>query len=119
MGMKNQSSSPRNLVHVDDVAAVHVAALTSGKVSNREHFVVSAPPVESYREIDEIVKKLFLEEVESKLLPLGGQQVLMGSIFDTSSTKEKLGIEFLGLGPMVDSLIGQYIELLKKEKHAI
>lgn len=115
MGKKNETPRPRNFVHVDDVAAVEVAALSSSKVSNGEHFVVSAPPIESYKEIDAVVKKLFPEEVSSGMLPLGGEQVPRGGVFDTSSTIEKLGIEIQGLQAMVESLIGQYVELLKTE----
>ena len=118
MGMKNEIPRPKNFVHVDDVATAEIAAMSSSKVSHREHFVVSAPPFESYKEIDAIVKKLFPKEVESGLLPLGGEQVPRGGVFDTSSTKEKLGVGFHGLEAMVESLIGQYVELLKREKDA-
>ena len=115
-GVKNEIPRPTNFVHVDDVATVHVAALSSTKVRNGERVIVSAPKFESYKEIDEIVKKLFPEEVKSRLLPLGGEQAARGMDLDASSTTEKFRIEFLGLKPMVESLIGQYVGLLKKER---
>lgn len=114
MGKKSEAPRPSNFVHVDDVAKVHVAALSSATATNGERFIASAPPIE-YKDIDAAVKKLFPKEVESGLLPLGGEQVTVGGVFETATTTEKLGVEFQGLEPMVQSLIGQYVELLKKE----
>ena len=117
MGVKGEMPFPCNLVHVEDVAAVHVAALAIKNVQNGERFTVSGPQI-AYKDIDEIVKRLFPEEVKSGLLPLGGEVQGAGMNLDISSTREKFGIEVQGLEAMVQSLIGQYVELLKKEKGA-
>ena len=118
MGGKSQVPMPTNFVHVDDVAVAHVAALTSLEAKNGERFVVCPAPFKSYSEIEVLVKKLFPEEVKSGLLPLGGEQACRGGPFDSSNTQEKLGVKYHDLESMVESLIGQYVELLKKEKSA-
>jgi hypothetical protein len=115
-GVKNAAPRPKNFVHIDDTAAVHIAALNSKNVKDGERFIASYRPLESYKELDPIVRNLFPEQVKSGLLPLEGEQPTIGVTYDTTSTTEKLGIEFQGLEPMVQSLIRQYVELLKKEK---
>lgn len=109
---------PANFVHLDDVAAAHVAALAATDVVNGERFTVSPPPLENFHQINEVVKKLFPDEVKSGLIPLGeGEQAISSAVYETENTSEKLlQREFLGLESMVQSLVGQYIELLKKEK---
>jgi nucleoside-diphosphate-sugar epimerase len=115
-GKKNTAPRPQNFVHVDDVAAVEIGALSSTKAKDGERFIVSAPRFESYSVFDPIVRKLFPEEVKSGILPLGGEQPVVGVDHDTSNTREVFGLEFKGLEEMVQSLVGQYVELVKKEK---
>jgi nucleoside-diphosphate-sugar epimerase len=118
MGVRVPMPVPASFVHVDDAAIAHVAALTAKDAVNGERFLVAAPPVKSYSEIDETVKKLFPEEVKSGLITLGtGEQKSMGGTFETENTREKLlKRELLGLESMVESAVGQYVGLLKKEK---
>jgi nucleoside-diphosphate-sugar epimerase len=118
MGVRVPMPVPASFVHVDDAAEAHVAALTAKDAKNGERFLVAGRPLKSYFEIDEAVKKLFPEEVKSGLIPLGEEeQQIMGGTFETENTKEKLlKREFKGLESMVESLVGQYVALLKKEK---
>lgn len=114
LGTKEEGVAPSNLVLLDDVAAAHVAALSSEIVSDGERFIAVYPEEVPWNTIDPIVQKLFPAEVDSGFLPLGGSQPGYFIPFDTSNTTEKLGVKFHGPEDMVKSLIGQLLEL----KHA-
>lgn len=114
LGAKDEGGAPSNLVLLDDVAAAHVAALSSENVSDGERFIATHPEEIPWDTIDPIVKKLFPSEVESGLLPLGGSQIGFYVPYDPTKTTEKLGIKFHGAEDMVKSLISQLVEL----KHA-
>lgn len=111
LGAKNERVVPANMVFLDDVAAAHVAALSSKNVTNGERFIATYYEESKWSYIDPIVKKHFPKEVESGLLPLGGSQPSWYAPFDSSKTTEKLGVKFHGLEDMVKSLIGQLVEL--------
>jgi len=116
LGVKETRPRPSDLVLVDDVAAVHVAALENQTVTNGERFIAAYPRPFKWADLGGIVKKLFPEEVASGVLPLGDAPLdwVMGA--DASKTTERLGVEFHGHEDMVRSLIGQYVELVKKER---
>ena len=119
LGGKSDSPSPVDLVLLDDVALTHVAAMESQKIKNGERFVAAYPRPVQWEEVDPIEERLFPEEVKTGLLPLGGKHPGAPRAkdgFDSSRTTEVLGVEFHGLEDMVQSLIGQLVELKKKEK---
>ena len=123
LGQKSTRPDPADFVHVNDVAAVHVHALTAGK--NGDKFIAASNAASgSYDAIVPIVKKLFPGQVESGLLPLGGSANVMSPFsgpdgqrqggYDMSATEQVLGVKFKGLEDMVNSLIGQAIEFVEK-----
>jgi nucleoside-diphosphate-sugar epimerase len=119
-GVEVTQPQPIDLVLVDDVAAVHVAAMEAQDVRSGERFIASYPypePIE-WSDVERVVRKLFPSEVESGILPFGGDGEVPSFSFhlDPSKTTERLGVKFHGLEDMVQSLIGQYVELVKKEK---
>lgn len=119
LGKDSPGGEPRSLdlVLVDDVARTHVKALTAENVVGGERLVANYNgEVKGYSDIDPFVQKWFPQAVESGLLPLGGKVDGMRFGFDSSKTTEKLGVEFKGVEGMVKSLIGQYVELVQKER---
>ncbi|KAF2809258.1 NAD(P)-binding protein [Mytilinidion resinicola] len=119
LGKKSERPSPIDLVFLDDVALTHVAAMESRKVKSGGRFIAAYTRPIPWEEVDPIVERLFPEEVKSGLLPLGGKHPGVGRAkdgFDSSKTTEILGVEFRGLEDMVQSLIGQLVELKKKDK---
>jgi nucleoside-diphosphate-sugar epimerase len=118
LGGKSENPSPIDLVLLDDVALTHVAAMESKKVKNGERFIAAYTRPIPWEEVDPVVERLFPEEVSTGLLPLGGKHPGVPRAkhgFDSSKTTEILGVEFHGLENMVQSLIGQFVELKKKE----
>lgn len=116
LGGQSDAPAPLDLVHVEDVAKVHVAALDSAKVNNGERLIANYQPgIKDFSEIDPIVGNLFPAEVKSGLLPLGGKQAGRGQNYDASIARDRLGVKFQGVDEMVKSLFGQYVELKKQE----
>jgi hypothetical protein len=70
----------------------------------------------SWVDVEKVVKKLFPMEVETGILPLGGECPDWALHFDPSKTTARLGVEFHGIEDMVKSLVGQYVELVEKER---
>ncbi|KIW71056.1 hypothetical protein PV04_03271 [Phialophora macrospora] len=116
LGHKESEPRPNDFVLLDDVAAVHVAAMEARDVETGERFIASYPTPVSWVEVEKVVKKLFPKEVESGILPLGGECPDWAMHIDPSKTTERLGVEFHGIEDMVKSLVGQYVELVKKER---
>jgi nucleoside-diphosphate-sugar epimerase len=118
LGIDTPGDEPRSLdlVLVDDVASVHVAALTAKGVVNGERFIAAPPKaVGAYADMDVYVRKWFPAAVETGLLPLGGKVIGIQANLDSRKTIQKLGVSFAGLEEMVKSSIGQYVELARAE----
>jgi len=116
LGFKEKEPRPSDFVFVEDVAAVHVAAMEAKDIKSGERFIAAYPAVVSWPEVENVVKKLFPKEVENGVLPLGGECPTWGQGYDSSKSTERLGVEFHGIEDMVKSLVGQYVELVEKEK---
>ncbi|KIV91241.1 hypothetical protein PV10_05802 [Exophiala mesophila] len=116
LGHQSDQPGPQDLVLVDDVAATHVAALEAKNLVTGDRLIAAYPLITKWDSVDDIVRKLFPQQVASGILPLGGKQPGAPSAgYDTSKTTEKLGIVFHGPEDMVKSLIGQYVELKEQE----
>jgi nucleoside-diphosphate-sugar epimerase len=116
LGYKEDEARPNDFVLLDDVAAVHVAAMEAPDVETGERFIAAYPPPVSWVDVEKVVKKLFPREVETGILPLGGECPDWALHFDSSKTTARLGVEFHGIEDMVKSLVGQYVELVEKER---
>ena len=116
LGHKESEPRPTDFVLVDDVAAVHVAAMEAMDIKTCERFIAASPTPVTWAEVEKVVKTLFPKEVENGILPLGGETPDRPMGFDSSKTTERLGIEFHGIEEMVKSLVGQYVELVEKER---
>jgi nucleoside-diphosphate-sugar epimerase len=110
-GVVAPSPSPNGVVHIDDVARIHVEALDSSKVRGNRDFILSAG-VERYDDAEGIVRKAYPDAVGNGLLELGGSTPTTRMIVDIRETVEVFG-EFKTYEEMVKSVAGQYIELKK------
>lgn len=116
-GYKEAEPRPSDFVLVDDVAAVHVAAMEANDIVSGERFIAAYPPCVPWAEVEKVARKLFPKEVESGILPLGGECPDRSLDFDSSKTTEKFGVQFHGIEDMVRSLVGQYVEMVERERN--
>lgn len=112
-GQKNPDGLPAAVVHVDDVAFLHVASLDTAKVQGNMNFGANydVKGVEWDSAID-IVKKHFPAEVEKGIFPLGGS-VKSGPLpFDASKAEEFFNFKFKTWETQVVDLAGYYAEVV-------
>lgn len=105
------------MVHVDDVAFTHIAALDPSLTGNR-NFGVNYDGLNSSRtweSANDIVKQYFPEEVKSGLLPANGEHKSVNPPFDASETEKELGKKFKSWEEIVVDLVGYYVAVSKKE----
>ena len=106
-------------VHIEDVASVHVQALTSEEVAQGgEDFVLTSGNEKGnvWDDSLEIVNRRYPEAVESGLLPMGGHTPTGQCKIDGTKAERVFGFVYKGFEDQVVDLVGQYIELAKKEK---
>jgi nucleoside-diphosphate-sugar epimerase len=111
LGTKAPNASPGSVVHVDDVARIHVGALDETKVPAETDFLASISV--QFEDAIEIAKRLFPEAVRDGRLPLGGSKGTLPITMDIKGTTDVFG-QLKGYEEMVGSLVGQYLELLGK-----
>jgi nucleoside-diphosphate-sugar epimerase len=97
------------VVHVDDVARIHVQALDSEIVTGNASFLASTQ-VPSLDEAKEIVRRIYPQDVESGVLPCLGHKITSPLKIDFSATEEVFG-PFLGFESMVRSVVDEYLSL--------
>jgi hypothetical protein len=90
LGMKPPKSLPGTIVHVKDVAKVHVGALNEEKVVGNKNFFVSIE-IPEYEEALDITKRLFPDAVADGRLPLGGTRETTVVHLDTSEAGSTFG----------------------------
>lgn len=110
LGREVPGGCPGFVCHVDDVAAVHVAALRPEVVGHR-NFGVNYDGVNGveWNDAIEIVKKKMPEAVGPDGFPLGGSCASAKVPFDASKTERELGITFKDFDTMVVDLAKAYL----------
>ena len=118
LGNKNPTPLPGVTVHVDDVARVHIQALDATKVKESQNFVLSSNGIEGTRWENStgIVSSAFPDAVQNGILPLGGMQPSKKALISSKKAEETFGFRLVGYDEQVKSIVGQYLELLGKEK---
>ena len=116
MGYKSPMANPGTMVHVDDIAKVHVLALGES-IKGGQNFGMQTGGIDGDLWDDSIkfAKKHYPKEVEAGILPANGSQPTKRLRFDTSATEKILGIKFRSYEEAVVSVIDGYLELLAKE----
>lgn len=110
LGM-NPGPTPSLSVHVDDIAKMHVLAL-SPKIPGNQLFIgLSENANTRWEDSFDIVRTYFPEAVKDGTFPLTGENPTKKMNFDNSWTKKTLGIEFVGYEEQVRSVAEHYLEL--------
>jgi len=112
LGMTTPYASPGTVIHVDDVARIHVGALDEKKIPGNASFFASIPA--QFEDALGIVRRLFPEAVEDGRLPLGGKRGTLPMTVDIQDTISVFG-PLKSYEEMVKSVVGQYLELLAKK----
>jgi nucleoside-diphosphate-sugar epimerase len=112
LGKTAPNASPGTVVHVDDVARIHVGALDENKVPGNANFLASISA--EFEDTLEIARKQFPEAVQDGRLPLGGKRATLLVNFDIEETVKVFG-PLKSFEEMVKSVVGQYLELLAKK----
>lgn len=100
-------------VHIDDVAAIHLAALDTEKIPANEYLFGQ---VMAWNDVCEVTKRLFPEQVAKGLLPCTADVPSKPVAVSKQRTESTFGIELRGLDDMVVDLVGQYLELVGQGK---
>jgi nucleoside-diphosphate-sugar epimerase len=111
LGMAAPNASPGTVVHVDDVARIHVGALDEEKIPGNANLLASVPA--QFEDALEIAARLFPEAVQDGRLPLRGKRVTLPMTVDVQDTVAIFG-PLKGYEEMVESVVGQYLKLLAK-----
>jgi nucleoside-diphosphate-sugar epimerase len=112
LGVTFPQPRPGHACHVDDVAAVHVAALSSD-INGHRNFGVNYDGlngVEWNNAID-IVKRNAPELEQTGVFPFGGSVVSLKAAFDASKTEAELGIKFKSFETMVLDVARAYTQI--------
>ena len=107
LGMSAPNASPGAVVHVDDVARIHVGALDEEKVADNANFLASISV--QFEDALEIAARLFPEAVQDGKLPLGGKRATLPLTVDTQDTIAVFG-PLKSYEEMVKSVVGQYLD---------
>ena len=102
-------------VHVDDTARVHALALKSSIPGNQSYLTVSEGLAgTTWQDSRKYVQKHFPEAVADGTLPNNGEAPTVYYNTDASKTEKVFGIVHQGYEEQVVSVVGHYLELLKK-----
>ncbi|QYT04611.1 3-beta hydroxysteroid dehydrogenase/isomerase [Trichoderma simmonsii] len=101
-------------VHVADVARAHVDAVDSARIPGNTEYILSSDTPEGVvwdRDVAAVAKKYFLEEVQSKLLPLEGTLPCIKWRLDGDATEKAFGWKFISFEQTMKELLEQYLKL--------
>ncbi|KAM0427895.1 hypothetical protein ACHAPT_007354 [Fusarium lateritium] len=101
-----------NVVLCADVARAHVRALDL-EIDGNQSFILSTEV--NWEDTIPIAKKHFPEEFASGPFRDGSPQPTLPIRWDASKTRDVLGIELATYDAMVKEVVGQYLELAKRE----
>ena len=96
------------VVHVDDVARIHVQALDTEVVGGGSTSFLATTLVPNLDEAKEIVKRCYPKIVAKGVVPCEGRKITKPLKMDVSRTEEAFG-PFLGYESMVRSVVDEYL----------
>ncbi|KAJ6282867.1 hypothetical protein J3E71DRAFT_214070 [Bipolaris maydis] len=103
-------------VHLSDVARAHVLSLKPENAKSGDNFILAAFSGQSipWKEFVPIIRERFPDAIERGILnpDARNDDILMS--FDVSNSEAAFG-KFLGSEEMVQSVVGQYIDILKSQ----
>ena len=111
LGVSAPYASPGTVVHVEDVARIHVGALDEKKIPGNASFAAAMSV--QFEDALGIAARLFPEAVQDGRLPLGGKRGTLPVTVDIQDTLDIFG-PLKSYEEMIKSVVGQYLELLAK-----
>ena len=101
------------VVHVQDVARIHIEALDMQKVPANKSFILVSGTV-AFDDAFDIVRKHYPDKVADRTLPLGGSITPIYNRFDVSETLKTFG-PLLDYEEQVKSLVSHYLSLVSEK----
>jgi nucleoside-diphosphate-sugar epimerase len=105
---KGSPAEIASVVHVEDVAAIHVAALNKDKIPAGEYLFGQEV---QWNDVNRITKELFPEQVAQGVLPCTGDVPTKSVVCSKEKTEKTFGIELKSVEDMVEDLMEQFLEL--------
>lgn len=104
------------VVHVDDVAKMHVQSLDSSIVKSNEDFIAYAPPTIDWADSYEIVKRRFPEAYADGVFKFESiPRPITGPVNVDSSKAEKTFGKFKSFEEQTVSVVEHYLELIGRK----
>ena len=107
-------------VHVADVAKAHVDAVDSNLVPGNTEYILSSDTPDGVvwdRDVRDVCRKFFPEEVASKVLPMEGSLQAIKWRLDAEETEKVFGWQCVSFEETMKELISQYLRL--HSRHAL
>ncbi len=104
-------------VHLDDVAAAHIAALRPGTPTNRVYLLHSGGV--DGRQVEDlfaIVRSSFPDEAGTPLLPNNGSISTFSLPVDAAESEATLGFKYASFDKQVVDVVGYYLKHLRRAK---
>ncbi|KAG9951944.1 NAD(P)-binding protein, partial [Aureobasidium melanogenum] len=105
---KDSPAEIASVVHIEDVAAIHIAALNKDRIPAGEYLFGQEV---QWNDVNTITKELFPEQVEKGLLPCTSDIATKRVVFSKEKTERIFDIELKSVEDMVEDLMEQYLEL--------
>jgi nucleoside-diphosphate-sugar epimerase len=114
LGQKFPDPRPCGVVHVQDVARIHIEALDEKKVPGNKDFILESGKI-AFDDAFDIVKKNYPDKVVDGTLPLGGSITPIYISFDVNDTLQTFG-PLQPYEEQVKSLVSHYLSLVAEKK---
>ena len=114
LGAQNQMPQGGASVHVDDVAKIHVQALSSTIGGNQDYLLSSEGPEGiTFQEATSIVARDYANAIQKGLLSDKGIQPTKALRINSSKAEKAFGIRFQPYEIQVKSVVDHYLQLLE------
>lgn len=110
---KDSPAEIASVVHIEDVAAIHIAALNKERIPAGEYLFGQEV---QWNDVNEITKDLFPEQVAQGLLPCTSDIPTKSVVCSKEKTERIFDIELKPVEDMVEDLMEQYLELSGQKK---
>ncbi|KAK6008456.1 hypothetical protein QM012_000359 [Aureobasidium pullulans] len=110
---KDSPAEIASVVHIEDVAAIHIAALNKDRIPAGEYLFGQEV---QWNDVNKITRELFPEQVAQGLLPCTSDVPTKSVICSKEKTEKTFDIELKPVEDMVEDLMEQYLELSGQKK---
>lgn len=110
---KDAPAEIASVVHIEDVAAIHIAALNKERIPAGEYLFGQEV---QWNDVNKITKDLFPDQVARGLLPCTSDVPTKTVICSKEKTERTFDIELKPVEDMVEDLMEQYLELSGQKK---